>query len=207
MRSCILVAIFGAAASVRGLPAPQVSALDGRNGTAHPNSTHQQHSHDVVMPVSKTGRSGSGSGAGPGSAPHNQPPRPAGGSSNNRETVTVEYNRPIATLGPAVHWSYDTKPVTNVIPIPADKGSQMYYGVDDPTKSGHYAFLTYYFKKPSVNLDHSDHASVQYGSSGLTVTFTNREAFQHAADSWNADGDMILVAFAQGLVSKSSKAK
>ncbi|KAF5010812.1 hypothetical protein FDECE_3055 [Fusarium decemcellulare] len=214
MRSCLLVAIFGTAASVRGLPAPQVSALDGRNGTAQLNSTHQQHSHDVVMVGApqadctlcltqpslcpNLGGSGSGSGSGPGSVSANQPPRPAGGSSNNRETVTVEYNRPIATLEPAVHWSYDTRPVTNVIPIPADKGSQMYYGVDDPTKSGHYAFLTYYFKKPSVNLDHSDHASVQYGSNGLTVTFTNREAFQHAADSWNPDGDMILVAFAQG---------
>lgn len=45
------------------------------------------------------------------------------------QTATYAQDGPIATLSPNVHWSYDTKPASNIIPIPAKKDSQMYYGV------------------------------------------------------------------------------
>ena len=46
-----------------------------------------------------------------------------------QKTPTFEHHGPVNTLSPGVHWDCDTKPVTNVVPVPAEKGSQMYYGV------------------------------------------------------------------------------
>lgn len=85
--------------------------------------------------------SGSGSGSGPGSKTppgtnNNQKAGGAGGagsadkSSPAKATATMSHSAPLATLQPAVHWSYDTKPAKNVIPIPPKKGSDLYYGVD-----------------------------------------------------------------------------
>ncbi|KAI8189960.1 hypothetical protein KHU50_003738 [Colletotrichum sp. SAR 10_65] len=65
------------------------------------------------------------------------PPCPTGDAGPNRfglsgqQTATFAENGPIATLSPNVHWSCDTAPASNVIPIPANEGSQMYYGVGD----------------------------------------------------------------------------
>ena len=48
---------------------------------------------------------------------------------DSQKTATFEHHGPVHTLSPAVHWDCDTKPVTNVVPVPAEDGSQMYYGV------------------------------------------------------------------------------
>lgn len=46
-----------------------------------------------------------------------------------KATGTMEHDAPVATLTPGIHWNCDTKPATNIIPIPPTKGSEMYYGV------------------------------------------------------------------------------
>lgn len=66
----------------------------------------------------------------------------------------------------------------------------------DPTKYGHYGFLTYYFSEPSVNLDHSDHMHVKYASGQLIITFTSTEAFKHAETTW--EKKMILITYIEG---------
>lgn len=50
------------------------------------------------------------------------------------QTATFATSGPIATLSPNVHWSWDTKSVKNVVPVPVGKGSQMYYGVGGKTR-------------------------------------------------------------------------
>ncbi|KAK2773605.1 hypothetical protein CKAH01_13523 [Colletotrichum kahawae] len=135
------------------------------------------------------------------------PPCPTGdaGPGQNRfglsgeQTATYAENGPIATLSPNVHWSCDTAPASNVIPIPANEGSQMYYGVGDPSKPGGFAFMTYWFSAPSVNLDHCDHvASMDYTAGALTIVFASEEAYKHALESWATDGGLILLAFIKG---------
>ncbi|KAF5242897.1 hypothetical protein FOXYS1_15334 [Fusarium oxysporum] len=119
--------------------------------------------------------------------------------SGGKNDGDYDHHGPIATLLPAVHWDCDTQPATNVVPIPPEKGSQMYYGVNDPTQPGHFAFLTYYFKKPSVNLDHCDHVSnAKYGPDGLTITFSTSEAYNHAQDTWDKKSGMVLIAYIEG---------
>lgn len=91
--------------------------------------------------------SGSGSGSGPGSKtrPGTNNYQKAGGAGNSdksspvKATATMSHSAPLATLQPAVHWSYDTKPAKNVVPLPPKKGSDLYYGVDStstPPQSG-----------------------------------------------------------------------
>ncbi|KAI8164703.1 hypothetical protein K4K49_012182 [Colletotrichum sp. SAR 10_70] len=133
------------------------------------------------------------------------PPCPTGDAGPNRfglsgqQTATFAENGPIATLSPNVHWSCDTAPASNVIPIPANEGSQMYYGVGDPSKPGGFAFMTYWFSAPSVNLDHCDHvASMEYTAGALTIVFASEEAYRHAVDTWATDGGLILLAFIKG---------
>lgn len=124
----------------------------------------------------------------------------------------------MATLSPNIHWSWDTKDIANIEPIPPNMGSQMYYGIGgmigpilrresklkklmttDPSKAGHFAFLTYHFTSPSVNLDHSEHMNVIYrGTSGLKITFAHQEAFKLASDTWVADEGLVLIVFARG---------
>ncbi|KAK5655655.1 hypothetical protein OQA88_5588 [Cercophora sp. LCS_1] len=109
------------------------------------------------------------------------------------------HDGPTETLAPAVHWECDTRPAENVIPIPIGKGSDMYYGVSDPSQAGHFAHLTYYFKKPSVNLDHCDHTKVvEYSSDGLTVKFLTREAYDYALKTWVAKEEIILITYTKG---------
>ncbi|KAF9872229.1 hypothetical protein CkaCkLH20_10321 [Colletotrichum karsti] len=117
-----------------------------------------------------------------------EPPCPTGDAGQNRfglsgeQTATFAENGPIATLSPNVHWSCDTAPASNVIPIPANEGSQMYYGV-------------------GVNLDHCDHvASMEYTAGALIIVFASEEAYRHAVDTWATDGDggLILLAFIKG---------
>lgn len=121
------------------------------------------------------------------------------GGFKEKPTGTFEHDAPVDTLTPGIHWNCNTKPATNVIPVPPKKGSEMYYGVTDPSKPGHYAFLTYFFKKPSVNLDHCDHISlVEYGAGGLTISFGSDEAFKYALDTWKANGEMILITYTKG---------
>ncbi|PHH73772.1 hypothetical protein CDD82_5273 [Ophiocordyceps australis] len=116
-----------------------------------------------------------------------------------QQTATFTSNGPIATLSPNVHWSYDTKPVKNVRPVPVGKGSEMYYGNGDAKQAGHFAFLTYYFDSPSVNLDHSDHIDVSdFDQDRLAVSFSSDEAFSHAADSWPTEEPLILISYIKG---------
>ncbi|KAI8231823.1 hypothetical protein K4K55_006032 [Colletotrichum sp. SAR 10_96] len=133
------------------------------------------------------------------------PPCPTGDAGPNRfglsgeQTATFAENGPIATLSPNVHWSCDTAPASNVIPIPAYEGSQMYYGVGNPSKPGGFAFMTYWFSAPSVNLDHCDHvASMDYTAGALTIVFASEEAYRHAVETWATDGGLILLAFIKG---------
>ncbi|KAJ5016875.1 hypothetical protein K4K57_010498 [Colletotrichum sp. SAR 10_99] len=133
------------------------------------------------------------------------PPCPTGDAGPNRfglsgeQTATFAENGPIATLSPNVHWSCDTAPASNVIPIPAYEGSQMYYGVGNPSKPGGFAFMTYCFSAPSVNLDHCDHvASMDYTAGALTIVFASEEAYRHAVETWATDGGLILLAFIKG---------
>ncbi|KAI8201232.1 hypothetical protein K4K52_007424 [Colletotrichum sp. SAR 10_76] len=75
----------------------------------------------------------------------------------------------------------------------------MYYGVGDPSKPGGFAFMTYWFSAPSVNLDHCDHvASMDYTAGALTIVFASEEAYKHAVDTWATDGGLILLAFIKG---------
>ncbi|TWU73004.1 hypothetical protein ED733_004802 [Metarhizium rileyi] len=115
-------------------------------------------------------------------------------------TATFVNTAPTATLTPQVHWSYDTREVKNVIPVEPNKGNELYYGVSDPSKSGYYAFVTYHFKSPSVNIDHTDHMVAEYHEQrGMTVSFNNQEAFKHALDTWNTTNDgLVLIAYTKG---------
>ncbi|KAG6035382.1 hypothetical protein E4U41_006106 [Claviceps citrina] len=102
-------------------------------------------------------------------------------------------------LHPNIHWSIDTSALTNIVPIHPLQGSELYYGVSDPLESGHFAFLTYYFKLPSVNIDHTDHVTVQYDAQvGITASFDNKEAFKHALDTWSAQDGLVLIAHVPG---------
>ncbi|KAI8280175.1 hypothetical protein K4K60_005054 [Colletotrichum sp. SAR11_57] len=75
----------------------------------------------------------------------------------------------------------------------------MYYGVGDPSKPGGFAFMTYWFSAPSVNLDHCDHvASMDYTAGALTIVFASEEAYRHAVETWATDGGLILLAFIKG---------
>ncbi|KAH8897556.1 hypothetical protein GQ53DRAFT_637385 [Thozetella sp. PMI_491] len=106
---------------------------------------------------------------------------------------------PAHVLKPAVHWEWDTAPATNVIPLPVGSGSPFYFGLGDPTASHYFAFLTYYFTTPSVNLDHSDHvSSVVASSTGYTVSFLTTEAFNYAKSHWKIDIDLIVMAYTPG---------
>ncbi|KAG6078347.1 hypothetical protein E4U16_001700 [Claviceps sp. LM84 group G4] len=124
-----------------------------------------------------------------------QPPK----SSQTLTTPTFMNTVPMATLLPDVHWSYDTGHVRNVVPVQPEKGSEMYYGVSDPSKSGHFAFLKYHFTVPSVNIDHTDHVTVRYHAhDGITATFSTQEAFKHALDTWSAKDGLVLIAHVPG---------
>ncbi len=69
----------------------------------------------------------------------------------------------------------------------------------DPSKSGHYAFLTYNFTDPSVNLDHCDYVTVTYSRDhGLEAVFSSDEAFNHATESWDAKDGLVILASADG---------
>jgi len=126
---------------------------------------------------------------------------PAGPVGHPRPSPTAfDHDGPIETLPPSVHWSCDTRPAENVIPIPVGKGSDMYYGVTDPSQSGHFAHLTYFFKTPSVNLDHCDHTTVvEYTTAGgLVIKFLTREAYDYARNTWVAEEEVILIAYVEG---------
>ncbi|KAG5974940.1 hypothetical protein E4U55_007970 [Claviceps digitariae] len=130
-----------------------------------------------------------------GSANH----RPDGTADDTPSDTRHKHNAPKTTLFPNVHWSYDTKLMTNVLPVEPQKGSELYYGVSDPSKSGHFAFLTYYFTLPSVNIDHTDHVNIQYlGQDTITASFANKEAFDHAVNSWSAGDGLLLIAHVPG---------
>ncbi|KEY65639.1 hypothetical protein S7711_07888 [Stachybotrys chartarum IBT 7711] len=115
-------------------------------------------------------------------------------------TASFVHEQPVATLRPNVHWNYDTTPAENVVPIPAEKGSQMYYGINSPQESGEFAFLTYYFNRPSVNLDHTDHVTdVEYvPQQGMTVHFSSNEAWDYAVDTWSERDELVLITYTEG---------
>ncbi|KAG5916563.1 hypothetical protein E4U53_004298 [Claviceps sorghi] len=102
-------------------------------------------------------------------------------------------------LHPNVHWSYDTKPVTNVLPVEPNEGAELYYGVGNASESGHFAFLTYYFTLPSINIDHTDHITVRYDDHDVLVaSFQTKEAFDHAFGSWSVDRGLLIIAHVEG---------
>nr|XP_036586224.1 uncharacterized protein CTRU02_03609 [Colletotrichum truncatum]KAF6796631.1 hypothetical protein CTRU02_03609 [Colletotrichum truncatum] len=113
------------------------------------------------------------------------PPCPSDADRNRfgfsgEQTATFAQNGPLATLSPNIHWSYDTRPAANVIPVAPSHGSQMYYGI-------------------GVNLDHCDHvASIDYRTEVLTVKFNSEEAYWNAIDTWTSKDGLILIAFAKG---------
>jgi hypothetical protein len=114
-------------------------------------------------------------------------------------TASFVKEAPVATLKPNLHWDCDTKPAKNVIPVPPSKGSQMYYGINDPSKAGEYAWLTYYFNRPSVNLDHTDHITdVEYGPGGLSIHFASEEAWDYAVDTWSDKDKLVLITYTEG---------
>ncbi|KAJ3497743.1 hypothetical protein NLG97_g1668 [Lecanicillium saksenae] len=110
------------------------------------------------------------------------------------------------TLPPSVHWSWDTSLLKNVEPVAAKDDSHMYYGESDPTKEGYFAFLTYRFTLPSVNLDHSDHVNAEYTKDGsLKVIFKTSDSFERATSSWSTDKDLLLIATAKGCTGPSAE--
>lgn len=132
---------------------------------------------------------------------------------------------PSQTLAPSVHWSWDTSALKNVEPIPAKQDSRMYYGASgtvirannyfdrlisdlaaDPTKEGYFAFLTYRFTLPSINLDHTDHVSVEYTQNdNLQIKFSTRDSFERATGSWETDNELLLIATAKGCAGPSAE--
>jgi hypothetical protein len=69
----------------------------------------------------------------------------------------------------------------------------------DPAESGNFAFLTYYFDQPSVNLDQCGQVQdVAYSSSGLSVTFKSAAAYRIARDTWARDDGMVLITYTEG---------
>ncbi|KAK0724633.1 hypothetical protein B0H67DRAFT_632192 [Lasiosphaeris hirsuta] len=109
---------------------------------------------------------------------------------------TIKYDGPVETLEPAVHWDFDTKPASNVVPIPVGRGSELYYGISAPSKAGNFAFLTHFFTKPSVNIDHSAQIQgVEYTEERLVVTFLTQKAFNMAASTWLSEEALILIAY------------
>lgn len=128
---------------------------------------------------------------------------------------TINYTAPTTTMKPAVHWDTDIKPAANVKPVAAEKGNKLYYGVTgkygqntpghltntgkDPKEAGSFAFLTYYFNQPSVNLDQCGQVShVAYNDKDLTVSFASDEAYEIALETWSADDQIILITFTEG---------
>ncbi|KAI9151370.1 Serum response factor-binding protein [Paramyrothecium foliicola] len=113
-------------------------------------------------------------------------------------SATFIQEAPVATLKPNLHWDCDTKPAKNVIPVPPTEGSKFYYGVNDPSKAGEYAWLTYYFNQPSVNLDESDHITdVEYGPDGLAIHFASNEAWDYAVDTWLEKDELVLITYTE----------
>ncbi|KAJ4214962.1 hypothetical protein NW759_009986 [Fusarium solani] len=208
-----LAALLGSAAVARALPAFN-KTIQAHDGTVN---SGQGHGHDqgldvevvvVCDPSKKCPDKGTKCSKTLGE-PHSHDPSSSShhnhseGYGSHQDgypgSTTFEHEESISTLTPAVHWDCDTRPATNLIPIPAHGKSEMYYGVDNPHRGGQYAFLTYYFDTPSVNLDHCGHvSSIEYGKDGLTITFSSMEAYSHAYDSWSDDEDLILITYTEG---------
>ncbi|KAH7324936.1 hypothetical protein B0I35DRAFT_425228 [Stachybotrys elegans] len=127
--------------------------------------------------------------------PESNEPQP----SATKPTASFTQDQPIATLKPNVHWTCDTKPAKNVVPLAAEEGSQLYYGLGSPDKAGEFAFLTYYFNRPSVNLDHTDHVTdVVFNNNELTVHFASEEAWDYAVDTWSEKDELVLITYTEG---------
>ncbi|KAM3522280.1 hypothetical protein NHJ13051_005770 [Beauveria bassiana] len=108
------------------------------------------------------------------------------------------------TLAPSVHWTWDTSALKNVEPVAPKENSQMYYGISEPAKEGYFAFLTYRFTLPSVNLDHCDHVDVEYTKeSKMLLKFKTPESFERATESWDTDKELLLIATANGCTGPS----
>ncbi len=56
-------------------------------------------------------------------------PKPTKPAKQVKSTPAWTHEGPMQTLRPGVHWGCDTRPAKNVIPLPAGKGSELYYGV------------------------------------------------------------------------------
>ncbi|KAJ9649053.1 hypothetical protein H2199_000966 [Coniosporium tulheliwenetii] len=112
---------------------------------------------------------------------------------------------PMKTLLPAVHWDHQKSNVDNLRPVEANSGVPLYYdqhgsgGRADPGKEAMMAFMTPYFKTPSVVLDHSDFVkSVSYQQGALSIVFTNPAAYARASSSWNVDNGLLMVTYTEG---------
>ncbi|KAI9163909.1 Leucinostatins biosynthesis cluster protein T [Paramyrothecium foliicola] len=130
-------------------------------------------------------------------------PKPEGDCKETPTSSQTPYagkpSGPIATLKPAVHWNTNTKQAKNVLPVPAQEGNKLYYGLDDPSKAGSYAFLTYHFNQPSVNLDQAGSIKdIVYSDAGLAMTFDTEEAYKIARENWLPDEEMVLITYTEG---------
>jgi hypothetical protein len=123
----------------------------------------------------------------------------SGKKTSTKTSPNASQQAPVATLKPNVHWDYDTKPASNVIPIPPKDGSNLYYGINDPSKAGEYAWLTYFFKQPSVNLDHTDHIiDIKFSSDSLEMHFDSDEAWELAIETWSKKDELVLITYTEG---------
>jgi hypothetical protein len=104
-----------AAAALLGLAHPAVAyqhRYPYSNSTSHGNETRPETKVETSILTKFATKS-----------EHAQP------TATQSPTVTFINTAPSVTLSPNVHWSYDTKPVENVIPVEPKKGSELYYGV------------------------------------------------------------------------------
>lgn len=134
-----LVALLGSTAAVQAYPSLN-GTVGSTNGTVHP--IQEQGFEVVVVYASATNcpaqptecsnpfEEGTHLPYTPPKASHSIAEGVETHKTGNKETATLENDAPAVTLSPAIHWTYDTKPAANVIPVPAKKGSELYYGVD-----------------------------------------------------------------------------
>lgn len=138
-------AILAATATVRAIPAPDPDCHDC--DIVHDNQQHAQQDQGFeVVFVHVTPEGGCNAkptqcvfdqGAPQVKAPSVSPPQVnhgngngnGNGNSGSRQTNTMPHNGPMSTLKPGCHWDHDASDHAHLVPVPADQGSHMYYGV------------------------------------------------------------------------------
>ncbi|PFH59941.1 hypothetical protein XA68_11680 [Ophiocordyceps unilateralis] len=191
--TCALLGLIAAAAATAGALAGNSSALFHFPESGRIRAATSGRPSPLRVPSVPAGSSSSQMTVSVSSKPSPTSSPPVSGSPAATTTTTT-------TLLPSTHWDVDTKPAANVKPVPPGMASSpLFYGDAGASKAGHFAFLSYTFTKPSVNLDHADDAAVSVLDRGrLSVDFHTREAFQHAFDSWSVVHGLVLIVYADG---------